>query len=238
MSIFLIKSILAVIFLLIGLIALLCMLTLMGRPNRKISATFLKKMHKASGFVSFILMLVISYFCIKYVAMAGDQLSLRAVIHGVLSLGLIIMFVLKILIVRFYKQFLKYAPVLGMLIFTFIFVVTSTSAGYYFLRAHNPKTEDFETSLPSQTISQGNNEDGRVLFVNKCNVCHYADKEETKKGPGLKNLLKKAKLPYSGRPATSENIKHQLMKPILIMPSFVNLSAQEMMDLLAYLETL
>ena len=78
-----IKSILALFFLAAGVTAVICMFTLMGRAERKISATFLRRTHKAAGAVFIALLIVISYFCIKYVALMGDQLSTRAVLHGV-----------------------------------------------------------------------------------------------------------------------------------------------------------
>lgn len=238
MSLFLFKSILSFIFLLAGLIATLCMLTLMGKVDRKISVVLLRKVHEASGFVFFMMLLLISYFCIKYVAMVGDQLSPRAVMHGVLALGLFIVFILKILVVRFFKQFLKYAPVMGMIVFSFAFVVTATSGGYYFLRAMLPNPEPTETMADSQVQVQGNPNEGEALFTTKCGPCHYPDREEKKLGPGFKNLLKKEKLPQSGRLATIENVKKQLFRPFLIMPAFANLSEQELADLLAYLKTL
>jgi len=238
MSLFLIKSILGIIFLLSGLVAIICMLTLMGKTEKKVSAVFLRKTHKISGFVFFALLLVISYFCLKYWAMIGDQISTRAVFHGVLAFALLIIFILKISIVQFYKQFLRFAPVLGMTVFCLAFVVFSTSGGYYFLRTLYSNPEKMETSTVSQAQIQGHVDSGKILFQNKCSSCHYAEKEDKKIGPGLKNLLKNETLPHSGRLASVENVKQQLIKPILMMPAFTNLSKQELVDLFAYLETL
>ena len=238
MSLFLIKSILGIIFLLSGLVAIICMLTLLGKTEKKVSAVFLRKTHKTSGFVFFALLLVISYFCLKYWAMIGDQISTRAVFHGVLAFALLIIFILKISIVQFYKQFLRFAPVLGMTVFCLAFVVFSTSGGYYFLRTLYSNPEQVKTSTVTQAKIQGRIDNGKILFQNKCSSCHYAEKEDNKIGPGLKNLLKNEALPYSRRPATVENVKQQLLKPILTMPAFANLSKQELKDLFAYLETL
>lgn len=238
MSLFLIKSILATFFLLAGLISIISMLTLMGRSGRKVSANFLRKTHKISGFVFCILLIVISYFCIKYWVTAGDQLSARAISHGILALALIITFILKVSIVQFYKQFLKYVPVMGMLVFALSFIVFSTSAGFFFLRTLCVKGETIEAAAAPKTDLQGNIERGATIFNNKCSACHYADREDRKVGPGLKNILKKEKLPHSSSTANIENIKSQLMRPILTMPSFSNLSEQELADVLAYLDTL
>ncbi len=238
MSFFLIKSILAVVFLLSAVSAVISMLTIMGKAEKKTSPKTLRKIHKISGILFFILLFVISYFCVRYWIKAGDQASLRAVFHGVLSLGLIIIFLLKVAIVKFYKQFLRFAPVLGMLVFCFAFVVFSTSAGFFLLQTFcaSPAPSEEIHAAPSKII--GGPEKGASLFSSKCFSCHYPDREDKKIGPGLKGLLKKEKLPHSGRPATVENIKQQLIRPMAAMPSFANLEEQEIADLIAYLKTL
>jgi cytochrome c2 len=238
MSFFLFKSILAIFFLFAAIIAVITMLSLMGKAKRKVSVQILRKMHKSSGFVFAGLLLVISYFCLKYWAMVGDQISTRAVLHGVLSLTLIIILILKLSIVQFYKQFLRLVPVMGMIVFVLSFVVFSTSAGFFFLRTLGARTESSDISEPAQPPPQGSAEKGAALFKSKCLSCHFTDSEESKQGPGLKNILKKEKLPFSKRPSSIENIKKQLKTPFLTMPSFVSLSEQEITDLIAYLKTL
>ena len=113
MSVFLFKSLLALVFLVAGVIAVICMFALMGKTERKVSVTFLRRMHKGMGFVFAVLLLVISYFCIKYVALVGDQISGRAVMHSVFSLALIIVLVIKITIVQLGLQCCRF--VLGVL---------------------------------------------------------------------------------------------------------------------------
>ncbi|MFC2169396.1 c-type cytochrome [Acidobacteriota bacterium] len=238
MSIFLFKSILGIFFLLAGLIGTICMLALMGRPEKKISSDVLRKMHKGSGFVFCILLLILSYFCIKYWVIAGDQISVRAVLHGALALGLIIVLFLKLLIVRFYKQFLRIVPTLGMIVFSLAFVVTSMSTGFYVLRALHIKTGPVETASNHKPALQQSTIRGESIFNAKCGSCHFGDKEESKAGPGLKHVLKNKSLPFSKKPATIENIKNQLKFPALGMPSFKDLTEQELAALLAYLQTL
>ena len=232
------KSILGSIFLLVGIAAVLSMFILMGRQGLKISAAFLRRFHKATGFVFFILLLIISYFCIKYWIMAGDNISTRAVFHGVLAFVLFIVLIMKILIVQFYKQLLRFAPALGMTIFCLAFVVFSTSAGFYFLRTAFAAPEPAAESPTPQSNLEGSVEKGAAIFVNKCSSCHFADRVDKKAGPGLKDLLSRETLPSSRRPATIENVKKQIIRPFLAMPAFTNLSEQEMADLLAYLQSL
>jgi mono/diheme cytochrome c family protein len=236
MPIFLLKSILGLVFFFASMGAFLTMLTLMGRPNLKTSPKGLKTLHKSFGLLFLVLLLVLSYICIKYVGGVGDQLSLRAVSHSFLSLGLLVIFFIKITIVRFYKQFLKFVPVLGIVVFSLAFVVTATSAGYYFLRAANPPSPiGQEMASPGTAPST---EQGKALYEAKCAFCHFADREENKMGPGLKRILNRETLPHSGRPAIEENIINQLTRPVLSMPAFNDLSEPEIANLLAYLKTL
>jgi len=214
------------------------MFALMGKTERKVSVIFLRRMHKGAGFIFAVLLLVISYFCIKYVAMVGDQLSGRAVMHSVLSLALFIVLVVKISIVQFYKQFLRFVPTMGIIVFILAFIVFSTSAGYYFLRTLSVEDTSEEAATLSEVKIEGNTEKGASLFKDKCSGCHFPDKEEKKIGPSLKNILKEAKLPSSGRSANVENILTQLKTPILSMPAFPSLSEHNLADLMAYLKSL
>jgi mono/diheme cytochrome c family protein len=79
---------------------------------------------------------------------------------------------------------------------------------------------------------------GRDIFIAQCTFCHKANSTETIIGPGLKGILKKAKLPVSKKPATPENIVHQMKRPYQKMPSFPYLTDEEIQNILAYLNTL
>ncbi len=238
MSLFMVKSIIATAILTAGLISLISMLSLMGRTIRKARPEFLRKLHKTSGIVFAVLLSINSYLGMRYWVMTGDILSTRAVFHGVLALALLVIFLLKISIIRFSKQFLKFAPVMGLIVFALCFVVFSTSAAYFLLRTAFVPQEATQMSTHRLPSSPGKIENGRALFNSQCASCHYADREEYRNGPTLKNILKRDGLPASQRPATVENILIQLKKPFRIMPAFPSLSEQESADLLAYLKTL
>jgi len=230
------KSVIAIFFLGFGLIAVICMLTLMGRAERKISATFLRRLHKIAGAVFAVMYLVIGYFCLHYVKMPGDGMSVRAVFHSVLALALFIVLAFKLSIVQFYKQFLRYVPGLGMTVFALAFAVFCTSAGYFFLVS--TKTTEAEQPISEVSVS-ADAQRGQALFDSKCSFCHYADRTDSKIGPGLKGVLKGERLPASGKPATPENVTQQLLNPYKNMPSFQSsLSEQEIKDLVAYLQML
>jgi mono/diheme cytochrome c family protein len=238
------KSIMSLVFLAAGVVAVISMLTLMGRAEKKMSGTALRRIHKTAGVIFFILTLVISYVCIKYVASFGGSLTVRPVFHSVLALALFIVLLLKIMIVRFYREFLRIVPTLGMIVFILAFLVVGTSAGYYFLKAGSasgqepPAAEEVPEESEPKEASAGSAELGSALYEQNCAFCHYADKADSKLGPGLLGFMKAEKLPASGRAPTAENITKQLLEPVGTMPSFTSLTEKEIIDLIAYLETL
>jgi mono/diheme cytochrome c family protein len=232
------------------------MFALMGRSERKVSPRVLSITHKAAGVIFTILLAVVSYLCIRYVKAVGDQMSVRAVFHGVLALGLIVVLAIKVAIVQYYREFMRFVPTLGIITFSLAFVVFFTSAGFYFLRGEGPAVMAEVTAgrkAPSETGrlagsekaglagepgAEGDTQGGRALFEAKCSSCHGADSEASMFGPGLKGVLRKEVLPSSGRAATAANIVEQLRSPVGAMPPFTSLSDRDVADIIAYLKTL
>jgi len=238
MDYFTLKTIIAVVFILAGLTAFVSMLILMGKQEKKISPQSLRMVHKTAGLVFFLLTLVLVFFGFRYWAKAGDLVSVRAVLHAVLALGLLVVLLIKISIARFYKQLLKYAPALGIVLFSFAFVVFCTSAGFFLARSIMGASLEKNIEQPVVSAVQGNIDAGQSLFQKKCSSCHFSDKKEKKFGPGLAGLLRESTLPSSGKPATRKNIIGQLQQPLKAMPAFPDFSDKELADLLAFLETL
>jgi len=238
MSFFVIKTVLGWLFLLMGFTAAASMLTVMGKQEKKMPATTLRKIHKSAGRIFFLLMLINAVIGFRFWVISGDTLSLRAVLHAVLALGLVIILSLKVSSIKVFKNLLRYAPTLGMLVFSLGFIVFLISGGYFTARTLAVEAGGPASEEPAVAPTPGNAENGSTLFTAQCSACHFADREEAKFGPGLVNLLKKQTLPASGRPATLENVKSQILKPYQSMPAFTDFSDEEMADLLAYLRTL
>jgi cytochrome c553 len=206
----------------------------MGKQEKKTPASKLRKWHKFFGLSFLLLMLLNAVLGIHYWAQAGDALSTRAVLHAVLALSLAVTLLLKLSIVKLYMNFLRFAPGLGMLVFCLGFVVFAVSGGFYSVRSLVGAPVVDTAAVPLQGDSQA----GALLFETRCSSCHHSDKEEALFGPGLAGLLKKETLPSSGRAATLDNVKTQLLQPYRSMPAFDMLTASEMADLLAYMEIL
>jgi mono/diheme cytochrome c family protein len=78
---------------------------------------------------------------------------------------------------------------------------------------------------------------GKEVFE-QCSVCHNADSDEKKMGPGLKGLTKKAKM-KNGKAPTDENVSAIIKAGGNGMPAYEDmLSKDELAQLMAYLKTL
>jgi cytochrome c len=83
----------------------------------------------------------------------------------------------------------------------------------------------------------GDAKKGKELFE-QCSVCHNADSDEKKMGPGLKGLFKKAKL-SNGKPLTEASVRAIINAGGNGMPAYESiLSEEEKNHVIAYLKTL
>jgi cytochrome c len=79
---------------------------------------------------------------------------------------------------------------------------------------------------------------GKGVFDDNCAVCHNADSEETKMGPGLKGLFTHDKL-KNGKKPTEANVRAMVNEGGNGMPSFSDvLTDVERNNLIAYLKTI
>jgi cytochrome c5 len=78
---------------------------------------------------------------------------------------------------------------------------------------------------------------GETLFKNNCAVCHFADRQEKKVGPGLMGLFKRDLL-SSGKPASEASVMQQIRQGGGGMPPFSHLQDDEVQALVEYLKSL
>jgi hypothetical protein len=246
MPIFFLKSLLSIIMLFLVFVALFTMLEVFGKSEKKYNPARLVKIHRANGKIFILLFFIIAYFCLHFLWNTKAEPSSRATFHGVLALAVILLLALKISFVERYKQFYGQAKIIGPIIALLTLGMIGTSAGYYFLvtkfgtdlsaeRAAGGKPEMLKVVLKTDAESIGK---GKGLYESKCSFCHDAYSDKTIVGPGHKGLFKNPKLPVSKRPATPENVAEQLRNPFKNMPSFAYLTNEEVLDLIAFLNTL
>ena len=131
MSFFEVKTILAVFFVAAGLAAVASMMTVMGRSERRMSVPALKTIHRVAGYTFAALLLVLAAMGLSHLSSAGDSLSVRGVLHWSIASMLVFVLALKIVVVRWFKQFLKFAPVMGMIVIILALVVATLSAVFF-----------------------------------------------------------------------------------------------------------
>ena len=87
------------------------------------------------------------------------------------------------------------------------------------------------------SAGKGDAAKGKEVFE-QCAVCHNADSEDKKMGPGLKGLFKRDKM-TNGKKPNEANIRSRADEGGQGMPAYKDmLSDQEKDDLIAYLKTL
>jgi mono/diheme cytochrome c family protein len=80
---------------------------------------------------------------------------------------------------------------------------------------------------------------GKGIFDKSCAVCHYADSDAKKIGPGLKGLSKRGTFSVNNNKVTDENLKAWIENGDQLMPPFKDsLEAAQIKDIIAYVKTL
>jgi cytochrome c len=92
-------------------------------------------------------------------------------------------------------------------------------------------------SIGMRAADKGDAAKGKAVFE-QCAVCHNADSDEKKMGPGLKGLYKKDKM-TNGKKPTDATVRARVDEGGGGMPAYKDmLSDEEKDDLIAYLKTL
>ncbi|MGA2419142.1 MAG: cytochrome c [Candidatus Acidiferrum sp.] len=80
---------------------------------------------------------------------------------------------------------------------------------------------------------------GKEVFDKKCAVCHYADSDAKKIGPGLKDISKRGTFTVNGNKVTEESLRTWIENGDSLMPPFKEvLEAPQIKDVVAYVRTL
>jgi mono/diheme cytochrome c family protein len=252
MSFFVTKTLLATLFIAAGLTAALSMLTLMGKTERRMGVMALRGTHRIAGYVFATLLVVLVVMGLRYLSAVGDSLSVRGVLHWSLASLLVFVLALKLVVVRWFKQFIKFVPVMGMTVITLALVVAMLSAVFFVVTGgfggseprEKQRVEVRESAGDAPVVAAADETsagaaEGEQLFVKYCSGCHYNDSADRKIGPGLAGLFARDTIVASGAPMSSEGVRTQIVAPTGGMPSFEPyLSEQQLDDLIAYVKTL
>jgi mono/diheme cytochrome c family protein len=80
---------------------------------------------------------------------------------------------------------------------------------------------------------------GKDIFASKCAVCHYADSDAKKIGPGLKGISARGTFTVNNNKVTEESLRTWIENGDSLMPPFKEvLEAPQIKDVVAYVRTL
>ena len=141
---------------------------------------------------------------------------------------------------------LKYSPKEG------VASQESKPESWYFVAADNrcynspvrgfPFTEDgvvqARSGSSTEVVATGGIVSGEMIFNENCGMCHYADSNRSKVGPGFKGLFKMDKTPVQNIPVTEDNIRKQIVEGGENMPPYSYLSDDEIDRVVEYLKIL
>lgn len=233
------KTLLAVLLLVAGTTALLSMLSLVGRAERRASPEALRTVHRTAGYAFAGILVILVALGAYALSLTGDRVSMRVVFHIVLAGAVVVVLLYKILFARSYRQLSKYSSALGLTLFALTFVIAAISAGFVAVTAGTPLAPRLPAPADTVAAAGASVAAGELLFEHHCASCHYADDDAYKVGPGLGGMWARGVLQSSGDPVTDESVRRVIVSPTGSMPSFATqLDPQELSDLLAYLATL
>jgi mono/diheme cytochrome c family protein len=87
--------------------------------------------------------------------------------------------------------------------------------------------------------AKGSATKGKELFDQKCGICHFADSDAKKIGPGLKGISKRGTFTVNNNKVTDDNLKTWIENGDALMPPFKDvLEEQQIRDVIAYVKTL
>lgn len=107
------------------------------------------------------------------------------------------------------------------------------------LLAQNPPAKTSTKKAPSHSSSSGSVARGKEVFDKKCSICHFADKDSKKIGPGLKGISKRGTFTVNSNKVTTESLKTWIENGDSLMPGMKeSLDPAQIKDVVAYVKTL
>ena len=96
-----------------------------------------------------------------------------------------------------------------------------------------------ETPKKAAHAGAGSATRGKEVFEKKCAMCHFADSDAKKIGPGLKGLAKRGTFTVNGNKVTTEALTTWIENGDSMMPGMKEtLEPGQIKDVVAYVKTL
>ena len=136
--------------------------------NRRIRA------HRIAGYLFIALFCFMTWLMLLRLKDAADELSLRPMLHILVAMVLAPLFLIKVLVARYYKSYTSVLVPLGLTIFTLGFVLIASAAGPYLLRRATIKDISLDAvAMGAARIDLGASES---LMERRCSRCHNLER--------------------------------------------------------------
>jgi hypothetical protein len=175
----LVSTIISIILLLAGLVALYTGMVTQGRDKVTHAKAFILT-HKIMGWIYFVLFVVMYMFMIERIESYWEEAEARIALHITLAVALFFVLLVKILTARFFPRLNKNLFQLGILGYTLGFTLVTITGGYYIIRAEQKVPYISHSSMAHMVLDQ---ELGKQLFITRCSTCHGLDQIMTNRSP-------------------------------------------------------
>lgn len=159
------STIVSIVILLVGLIALYTMMSVQGRTPK--NPHLYTKVHKVTGYLFAVLFLFMFVTMVWRVEDYWEESSARTALHVLLAVVVLFLLTIKILIPRYFKRLSSHLFGLGITIYAMVFSLVCITAGYYIIwkAEYKPYVAYVRGQMMDENL-------GKQLFITKCSTCH------------------------------------------------------------------
>ena len=155
------------------------MFELLARKNSKWNYKVVSTIHRISGAIALILMLIVGYYCVVGYSSSPVETSPRGIIHAVAAIAAFFIITVKIGVLRRYGKLSDKLLTYGQILYFCILVTVSLSAGYYLLTTWTKNTDAVAGMLGNKDSFYGRvdtPETGESIMKVKCARCHTLER--------------------------------------------------------------
>jgi ferredoxin-NADP reductase len=168
------SAVLGFVFILIGATAIWLIFEASRHSHSQAARDRRIRAHRIAGYLFIALFCFMTWLMLLRLKDAADELSLRSMLHILVAMVLAPLFLIKVLVARYYKSYTSVLVPLGLTIFTLGFVLIASTAGPYLLRRATIKDISLNAvAMGAARIDLGASES---LMERRCSRCHNLER--------------------------------------------------------------
>jgi ferredoxin-NADP reductase len=168
------SAVLGIAFVLIGVAALWLIFEASRHSQDQVTRNHRIQAHRIAGYLFIALFCFMTWLMLLRLKDVSDELSLRSMLHILIAMVLVPLFLIKILVARYYKSYTAVLVPLGVTIFTLGFVLIASTAGPYLLRRATIKKISLDAlDMGAARIDLSASES---LMERRCSRCHNLER--------------------------------------------------------------